>query len=120
MYGSSANAPTEYDQVSEMTQGMDDLATVYAKFDNLIAAVSLAGEAQQSGFEELRMGQHDLADTLATTTATLASMTGVSAVGVGVLPATQKRLVRALPSHMRRRSSLHPMGSKSTIQPVPP
>lgn len=83
MYGSSANAPTEYDQVSEMTQGMGDLATVHAKFDNLIAAVSLAGEAQQSGFEELRMGQHDLADTLATTTATLASMTGVSAVGVG-------------------------------------
>ena len=119
MYGSSANAPTEYDQVSEMTQGMDDLATVHAKFDNLIAAVSLAGEAQQS-FEELRMGQHDLADTLATTTATLASMTGVSAVGVGGTSRYAKAISAGSTVAHRRRSSLHPMCSKSTIQPVPP
>ena len=48
MYGSSANAPGVRNDA-----GHYDLATVHAKFDNLIAAVSLAGEAQQSGFEEL-------------------------------------------------------------------
>ena len=81
-YGLNNQGPQEFDQSSELTQPAEDIGSIHAKLDNLIAAVTYSSDANQSRFDQLQAGQQDLTDTLVTTTATLAAMSGVSALSM--------------------------------------